>query len=389
MKTRISIKKYFVTILSFCLLTNYSYSQFSVKIINENFTGNSMGWEIRQDEFSEMNLSGGKYSLSNKSEGMAITSTIELPHLQDKNYRISAKLSKIKGIDNNGFGLVWGSTDANNEFEFVISGNGHFKVLKWEQGKKTDLIDWTYHSAVNKWDFSNNEIAVENSEGLFRFYINGAYVALLKAQELFGKKTGFVLNENMIVEVDEFIVENLMPSVFEEQISSNADISINSFKLIGQSGVNIVSTDEFAKFEILVENKSNYPAKDLQLTLLPEKSTDGFLYNQLSMIDVLLPADQKTITLTLAVDENMNTQYEDFTLKLLDKNGQVIDSKTIKLEISKSSVVYNQDSNTDDNNADYLNPYYQQDNEMESCSSGCIGTGLISIITAIILALLE
>jgi hypothetical protein len=42
------------------------------------------------------------------------------------------------------------------KLEFVISGNGQFKVMKWEGGIKTDLVPWTYSTAINKWDFSSN-----------------------------------------------------------------------------------------------------------------------------------------------------------------------------------------------------------------------------------------
>ena len=124
------MKKQAFLILCLILQTLASLGQFSVKIVNENFNSNMMHWDIHKDENSEMAIQNGKYMLSCLKEGTAITSSIEVPHLQSKNYSITASFLKLKGIDDNGYGLVWGSMDANNEFEFVISGNGQFKIIQ-------------------------------------------------------------------------------------------------------------------------------------------------------------------------------------------------------------------------------------------------------------------
>jgi hypothetical protein len=366
-----------------------AHGQFSVKILNENFDSNAFRWEIIQDEYSEMSISDGKYTLNNKSEGMAITSTIESPHLQDENYRISAKLSKMKGIDNNGFGLVWGSVDANNQFEYVISANGHFKILKWENGEKTDLIEWTYHSGIKKWDMSNNSLAVENSGGLFRFYINDIYVAMLPAQKSSGKKLGFVLNENMLVEVDEIIVENLMPSI-DQPVQTNDKLVISSFRLSGNNPGNTVYNNQPETFEIILKNQAETPAKDLSLILLPSKSADVFIYNQLTMIDIIEPGMEKKISIDLQVIENDSIENIEFIAKLQNMQGILLDTGSISIAIKSNPVAYNPYSQQTDENTGYYNPYSesQGDDDIESCTTGCISSGLISIITALILALI-
>lgn len=383
------MRKTFLMVLLHFTIIGIAYGQFSVKILNENFDSNAFRWEIMQDEYSEMSISGGKYTLNNKSEGMAITSTIESPHLQDENYRISAKLSKVKGIDNNGFGLVWGSVDANNQFEYVISANGHFKILKWENGKKTDLIEWTYHSGIKKWDMSTNTLTVENSGGLFRFYINDIYVAMLPAQKSSGKKLGFVLNENMLVEVDEIIVENLMPSVIDQPVQANDKLVISSFRLSGNNPGNTVYTNQPEKFEIIIMNHAETPAKDLSLILLPSKSADVSIYNQLTMIDIIEPGMEKKISIDLQVIENDSIENIEFIAKLQNKQGIPLDTGSISIAVKRSPVAYNPYSQQTDNETDIYFPYSDQgDDEFESCTTGCISSGLISIITALILALI-
>lgn len=382
------------TLLVFFLLiiALKAYGQFSVKIINENFNSNMLRWDIKNTELSEMELSNGKYTISCKKEGTAITSVIEAPHLQFTNYRISASLSKLKGIDDNGFGLVWGSKDENNELEFVISGNGQFKIMKWEEGMKTDIVGWTYSMAINKWDFSKNDLMIESSENLLRFYINGTYVAASKDLAHLGNKIGFVLNEVMQVQVENLVVENLTETIAQNYGDAN-NLLIKNISYSGAK-VNEISYNETGYFNIELSNSSTAPIKDIAITIKAPDESVGLEFNTLTMVDEIAGNGTKTINIKLVANEEVITQNNNFYIQLNTYDGKIIDSRNINIRSVGLGSYYSNNNNYQKNttnnttkNQNYENKKYNN-NSSDACTKGCSGIGLLSLITALIIAIL-
>jgi hypothetical protein len=396
MRTKTANQNYFhktLAIIFFLISwTNFSLSQFSVKILDEKFENNAMRWDIVNNAYSEKDILSGKYLLVGKSEGNAMTSTIDLPHLQDENFIISTSLSKLKGIDNNGYGLVWGGIDLNNEYEFVISGNGYFKITRWENGIKDELVGWTYNSIINKWDFGKNKLKIYHNGQLLRFYINDSYVAVLKNYKPFGQKTGFVLNEMMEIEIDEIVVENLTPDLKEPSQLTYTGISIENieFKSIHQD--NILYYGETAQFNIELKNSGTMTASDLSLNLSADNLNNSLLYNYLTMIENIRPNELMSIDIPISADDELANQNHSFSIRLNDINGNELASQIIKIETKGAGTYYQADENnnqynqsdSDENN----NPNQQYINTGQGCTKGCISTGVISVLTGIILTIL-
>jgi hypothetical protein len=383
-------KKLKIIIILFYLITcfNNMWAQFSVKILNEDFSSNAMRWETRKDSSSEMEIKDGKYLLKNKLDGTALSSTIDMPNLQPENFRIIATISKNKGIDNNGFGLVWGAKDMNNDFEFVISSNGYFKILKWENGQKEDIIDWTYHSAINKWDFSRNELKIECTSEIMRFYINGTYVAATKYFKPVGQKIGFILNETMEIEAYNIIAENFTKNISEETKTGIPTIQIAKVELSGNETFNVVKVGEKANLNIELSNTGVDTAKDLILSILTKDSTNGLTYNQTSMIDEIKPGETKQVTVPIEVDENTLEQNVTLNLELTTVNKTTIDTDNFYFETKVPVSSNKPDNNTSNSNPYNYKPGYQKD-DYDNCTNGCISTGVATLVTAILMAIFE
>jgi hypothetical protein len=353
-----------LTFLVVLCLTNFSIilGQLSVKIVNDDFNSNLMRWDEKSNDISEMKLEGGKYLISCKKESTAITSTIEVPHLQYSDYRISATLSKLKGIDDNGFGLVWGGKDENNELEFVISGNGQFKVMKWEGGIKTDLVPWTYSTAINKWDFSSNVLIIENKDKVLRYYINNEYVAATNDISQLGNRVGFVLNETMQVEVDNLVVENLAPG-FEKKLGSPDNVKISSIKFSGNRPSDDVHSNELyynetANIQVELTNIGNETVKDLAIHVEANEQLLNVDYTPITMVEEIPAQGSKTVQIKLSADEDVSDNNYTLNIKLSGINGNTVDNEVMALKtIGLSSYYANKDTETTEKNTT-TNPYY-------------------------------
>lgn len=378
-----------LTIVLFIFNASFLVSQFSVKIVNENFNSNMLRWDVKNDEFSNMELSNGKYTLACNKEGTAITSTIEVPHLQFTNYRISTSISKLKGIDDNGFGLVWGGKDENNELEFVISGNGQFKIMKWEQGIKTDIVVWNYSSAINKWDFSKNDLKIESLENVLRFYINGIYVAATKDMPHMGTRAGFVLNEKMQVEIDQLIIENLSAALAYTKGDIN-NIEVNELSFSGNKSFNEIYYNETGNIMVELINESSQPVKDITLYIQLSEPNPGLLFNPITMVDQIAGNEKKIIEIPLTANEEVPSQNNSFTLSIKDVENHVVASKNISIKTVGLSTYYTNNETKIENTT--TNPTYNNkkstNNSSDACAKGCSGLGLLSLLTALIIAIL-
>jgi hypothetical protein len=341
-----------------------------------------------------MNIHDGKYTISSLKEGTAITSTIETPNIQDENYSVTASIMKLKGIEDNGYGLVWGGLDANNEFEFVISGNGQFKVSQWEQGNKTELIPWTYSGKINKWDFSTNILSITSKNQIWRFYINETYVAAIKEKATFGNKIGFVLNENIQIESDYIIVENL--TVKEEKMVENNNIEIVKLDYQGQGFSNELKYNESATVHLQIKNNGDVPAKDLIVRTQFDGNIYGVLYSSITMIDKINPYEISIVSIILEADEEVLTQNLNMNFFLENLNNEKIDSENLPIKIIglkrsyETEVVENNQYPVDNNtNNPVINDNSVKNNPTgDGCSKGCTTFGVIGLIVTIILAII-
>ncbi len=391
-----------LTILVSLCMASFSImvGQLSVKIVNDDFNSNMMRWDEKSNDISEMKLAEGKYQISCKKESTAITSTIEVPHLQFTDYRISATLSKLKGIDDNGFGLVWGGKDENNELEFVISGNGQFKVMKWEGGIKTDLVTWTYSRAINKWDFSSNILRIENKDKVLRYYINNEYVAVTNDIPQLGNRVGFVLNETMQVEVDNLVVENLAPG-FGKKFGSPDDVKISSVKFSGSRKTDDIYTNELyynetASIHVEIMNIGSEVVKDLAINIETNEQLSNVDYNPLTMVEEIPPKGSKTISIKLSADEDISDNNYKLNIKLSGINGNTVDDEIISLKtVGLSSYYAHKDKETSEKST---NPYYNTSKDKntnsnrkggnDACAKGCSGAGFLALLTGLIIAIL-
>lgn len=103
--------------------------------VTEPFNNNARNWLVgRNDTWKSFGeIRDGSYFLSYDGEGL-IWSKVELPELRGKTeFRIEAKIKRLKGGEDQSYGIVWGDPQSSITFDFGTNEIGVF-VRKFDNG---------------------------------------------------------------------------------------------------------------------------------------------------------------------------------------------------------------------------------------------------------------
>jgi outer membrane protein OmpA-like peptidoglycan-associated protein len=200
-------------------------------VFNEEFTDNSLGWWTGGDENVSASLSNGSYRLQWKTNGfwyMPRSVYIDT----SKDYVIEAAIRQVDGIDNHGYGIVWGRNEDGRHNEFIVSSNGQLLVTT-SNGEWINRQPWMAAAAIHPMG-ETNVLTIEKRGSLLHYSINGTEVATTPVLEFYGLDVGMVLNQQMTVEVDRFTVRqdqrpiNIVPNMPSRIEKVNLGPNINS-----------------------------------------------------------------------------------------------------------------------------------------------------------------
>ena len=168
----------------------------------DNFNKNENKWATGNKDSYNLNISAGKYFFNHKRKTGGWSTSIEKYIDQNKDYEIEAKILKISGIKNNGFGIIWGRKSPGNTFEFDIASNGLYFVSRSVNSKRDNLINWTTSSYVKQGNNTYNTLKIKKQGDIMKFYINGNYVNQILNKPFLGNRIGFILYQNQKIAID-------------------------------------------------------------------------------------------------------------------------------------------------------------------------------------------
>ena len=202
--------KYIFSLL-FSLVCFYSIGQVSV-LLDENFSTDELPWYISKSDIgqSKINTGRGVYIINHKRKSSTLPAYYSLKIDEKRNFKISANLYKDKGVNNYGYGLLWGGK-SKNYYSFMISATGYFLVGKVEEGVWQDLLPdgWISSDAIKKGKNKFNKLAVSKIDGRYHFEINGYEVATIPLGNFYGDWVGFNVNNKQKILADWIKVEYL------------------------------------------------------------------------------------------------------------------------------------------------------------------------------------
>ncbi len=176
-------------------------------VFMEDFKDNRNGWSETDNADIFKKVRNGRLVFAHKREKNSWfawpKTSIGVDENQD--FRIEAVMTKMEGVDDHRYEVVWGLKDVDNHYAFGISGNGSYRYSKTKDGKWEGLTEWTSSDHIHKFN-ATNTLAVQKYGDLIRFFINGQQVLEKPYESGFGSKMGICLNRKMKVALSRFAV---------------------------------------------------------------------------------------------------------------------------------------------------------------------------------------
>ena len=177
------------------------------EIWNDSFITNKNNWAEIDDDKVKLEVKSGSYYFDHKRASAGWSSTKEVDIDTSKEFEITTRILKINGIKNNGYGLIFGRKDGENQFIFSITGNGSYSIDQYKNGKYTALKDWTKSSYIKSGNYATNTLKIKKERGFIKFYVNDRYLTLFTYKPFMGKRIGFVVYNKQKVAFQDFKVQ--------------------------------------------------------------------------------------------------------------------------------------------------------------------------------------
>jgi hypothetical protein len=170
-------------------------------ILFEGFNNNNNNWSEQNDSNVRLDVQNGDYIMEHKRSTGGWSSTISKYINSSRNFRITGQIKKVSGIQNNGFGITFGKKDNDNQNHFLISADGSFKIVKFENGTRSYVKNWTKSSHIKTGNGKYNYLKVQKVGSAYKFYINSNLVHTSYSVKLYGNRVGFTLYDRQTIRV--------------------------------------------------------------------------------------------------------------------------------------------------------------------------------------------
>jgi outer membrane protein OmpA-like peptidoglycan-associated protein len=197
----------------------------------DDFTDNA-AWTESDGDNSFCKVQNGQYIIEHKRKNMSWLFTKTLYLNPDKDFYIESKMTQLSGVDDDGYGIIFGMSGIQNYYSFVVSSNGKYKLYGYKNNDFFSPKEWTKVDEINK-KKTANILGIKKSGREISFFVNGVLIFSQEFQPFFGLSIGFVLNRKMKVAVDYIKVKqtntiNLVKNLNTHYIMENLGSNVNS-----------------------------------------------------------------------------------------------------------------------------------------------------------------
>lgn len=172
------------------------------EIFRDDFKKNKKGWQLRNSSSAWSDVDEGHYMIQHKDESgcyMFFNHCYDLKETDD--FEIEVRMRQMSGVDNYGYGFIFGFEDVNNTHAVTISSNGFMNAYAFDDGDYTDWTDWVPSAAINPMG-EYNVLMLKKTGGKYEIYVNNSLVHTMSIRKFFGDQIGFVLNKEMYAQID-------------------------------------------------------------------------------------------------------------------------------------------------------------------------------------------
>ncbi|MBS1519704.1 MAG: hypothetical protein JST50_01805 [Bacteroidetes bacterium] len=207
-------------------------------VMIDDLISQSSDWLPEQDEFHSLTKNGDEYIIAREKQTGSSIPCVFADLNDEENWTIEVDTQWFEGIDKYSYGIVFGR-EQNNYYSFVITGNGHFSLVKQTKGDYNEIIPWKKAFAINQCGF--NHLLLKKTNDQVELYINNNYVGSVKSEPFFGKGFGFKVWGNQKVAFSKFRFCNFVEQevnfeVTQENYSCIKNLSMLNLGLATKNG---------------------------------------------------------------------------------------------------------------------------------------------------------
>ncbi|NJL63042.1 MAG: AAA family ATPase [Methylacidiphilales bacterium] len=179
-------------------------------IFEEHFQENCRKWVTRDDVDCRLALIDNCYLFDHKraSDTYWLTWNSTDFFYDRKEFHIHLVLEKCGGVDSFGYGFAWGLLDTSNFLEFILSGNGLYRITQYKDGVSTHFVNWKKCEQIQLGN-GINLLEIRKVGSFVDFYINSILVETLPSEnvmDVLGKSFGFVIHDKIKMKVHNLII---------------------------------------------------------------------------------------------------------------------------------------------------------------------------------------
>ncbi|MBI1749310.1 MAG: PEGA domain-containing protein [Acidobacteria bacterium] len=148
-----------------------------IVLFEDDFESKRNMTEYSTDKYCRTFYSQGGYVVRNVSQLSSVCYlNYSLLGILPANVRIDSDVTLLAGATNSLFGLRFGARAGDSFYVFGISGDGSYKLSRFEEGKWRDLVAWTKDDIVKTGAQVLNHLAVEIRGRTIRYFIDGRHL---------------------------------------------------------------------------------------------------------------------------------------------------------------------------------------------------------------------
>ena len=186
------------------LVGNFFFRQPNVNVVfEEHFDDNNRRWFELSNSDAEFSVNNGAYVMEGKVVGWRVA-TMPVAINQQEDFRIECTVTHAVGVNNFGYGLMWGAKDKNYNY-FAISADGMFTVARVTEGVVNRVVPWAIPNSINRSN-ATNKLTIEKRSNELSFLINDTFAAKIEFQPFFGDRLGFVVYNKQKIIFDDLVV---------------------------------------------------------------------------------------------------------------------------------------------------------------------------------------
>jgi len=232
-------------------------------LLLDNFDDNRYSWGLGQAEndWLEKIANGKLFFQSFNDNAKEDLIKFEIP--PEKDFEIETYVRFKQGDTARFFGLQWGkSSDFNNQYDFLISGNGLVSIDKFS-GEFYDYLPPVPSEYLKPGLF--NKLTIRKINTSYYFFVNEELIHTMAFKPFFGPYFGFQVGENSAIEVDYFKISeltrlnmNMAPDIYlAEPLQVENAVSVSSAFVTPGKEITLRGTvmDDGGVFDLFINDR--------------------------------------------------------------------------------------------------------------------------------------